>query len=188
MTSFYTDEELAEVGFTSLGRNVKLSRRTAIYGAGRISIGDNSRIDDFCVLSAGDDGISIGRHVHVAAMCLLFGRAKITLDDFSGLSGRVSVYSSSDDYSGQFMTNPTVPDELTGVESHAVRIGKHVIVGAGSVILPGAVCNDGCAVGALSLVKGVLAENFLHSGTPARPIRERRTEMFDLEKKLLSHE
>ena len=104
--SFYSQEELVCLGFKRLGRGVSLSRKASIYNAANIEIGDFSRIDDFCVLSAGEGGIFIGRHVHVAIYCSLIGNGMIELGDYSGLSSRVSIYSSNDDYSGEFMTNP----------------------------------------------------------------------------------
>ena len=156
--SYYSEDELPRLGFSHLGRDVKLSRRASVYGASRIAVGDHSRIDDFCVLSAGEGGIHIGQYVHIAAMCTLIGKGRISISDLSTLSGRVSVYSSTDDYSGAAMTNPTVPAEMTNVDHRPVWIGRHVIVGCGSVILPGAVLEEGVAVGALSLVKGRLQE------------------------------
>ena len=33
------------------------------------------------------------------------------MKDFSGISSRCTIYAESDDYSGKFLTNPTVPDE-----------------------------------------------------------------------------
>ena len=69
-TSFYTDEELKEIGFKSYGKNVLLSRKTSIYGANNISIGNNVRIDDFCILSG---NITLGNYIHIASACLLFG-------------------------------------------------------------------------------------------------------------------
>ncbi|MBB4200280.1 galactoside O-acetyltransferase [Rhodoblastus sphagnicola] len=172
--SYYDAHELAQLGFAAIGKDVKISRLASIYGASRIAIGDHSRIDDFCVLSAGTDGILIGRHVHVAVMCAIMGAAEIRLDDYSGLSSRVSVYSSTDDYSGSAMTNPTVPAEYLNVMSQPVLIGRHVIVGAGSVILPGAILHEGAALGSLSLARGELEGFAIHAGTPARRIAERK--------------
>ena len=77
------------------------------------------------------------------------------------------MYSSSDDYSGAYMTNPTVPAELTNVDHSYVLIGRHVIVGAGSVLLPGAMLDNGVAVGSLSLVKGHLLRDTIYAGVPA---------------------
>ena len=112
-----------------------------------ISVGNNVRVDDFCVLAAGVGGINIGDYVHIAVGCSLIGAGKITLSDFSGLSSRVAIYSSTDDYSGATMTNPTVPSKYTGVINADVFLGKHVIIGSGSVILPGITLEVGAAVG-----------------------------------------
>lgn len=183
--TFLSEHELLAVGFANVGDNVQVSRRAAIYGASRISIGDNSRIDDFCVLSAGEGGISIGSHCHIAVMCSLIGAAKIFLGDFAGLSSRVSIYSSSDDYSGSAMSNPTVPSSYTAVDNAPVRIGRHVLIGSGSVILPGIEIEDGAAVGALSLVTRSLEEVAIYSGVPAKRISARKTTIFELEKEFL---
>lgn len=50
---FYTREELERIGFKSIGENVLISDKTSIYSPQNISIGNNVRIDDYCVLSAG---------------------------------------------------------------------------------------------------------------------------------------
>lgn len=179
MSAHLSIEELAQMGLRH-GARPMVSRRASIYGAPRIVLGDDVRIDDFCVLSAGAGGIDIGSHVHVAAFVTLIGRGRITLSNYSGLSARVSVYSSSDDYSGEWMTNPTVPESFTNVQHADVFLGPHVIVGAGSVILPGAVLAEGCAVGALSLVRGSHEEFTVISGVPARRIGQRSRRLLDL--------
>lgn len=184
--SYYSQAELRELGLKDFGERVRISRKASVYGAGNISVGNDVRIDDFCVLAAGEGGLRIGTFVHVAVHCSLIGRALIQLGDFSGLSSRVSVYSSSDDYSGIRLTNPTVPPEFTGVEHAEVIIGRHVIVGSGSVILPGAVIEQGAAVGALSLVRGRLREFTVYLGSPARKIGERKRDLLELERRLMA--
>ncbi len=185
MMAFLSKQELAAVGFAKLGDNVQVSRHASFYGASRITIGDNSRIDDFCVLSAGDGGITIGAHCHIAVMCSLIGAAQISLGDFSGLSSRVSVYSSSDDYSGATMSNPTVPTAYKAVDTAPVVIGRHALIGSGAVILPGIRIADGAAVGALSLVTKDLDQVAIYSGVPAKQIADRKTDMFELEKEFI---
>lgn len=177
---------IERMGFASVGANVQISDRASFYGTARIALGDNVRVDDFCVLTAGVGGINIGQHVHIAVYSSLIGAGKITLSDFSGLSSRVSIYSSSDDYSGATMTNPTVPSEFTGVTHADVFLGKHVIVGSGSVILPGVTLEEGVAVGALSLVTKRCAAFGIYAGNPARRIKERRRDFLELEKRLLA--
>lgn len=182
--AFLTDEQIKSFGFASVGSNVLISDKASIYNPGNIEIGSNVRVDDYCVLSAGLGGIVLGSYVHVAVFCSLIGVGKITLCDFSGLSSRVSVYSSNDDYSGKHLTNPTVPSQFTGVESADVFLGKHVIVGSGSVILPGVVLEEGVAVAALSLVSKNCSAFGVYSGN--RRIAERHRELLALEKKFLS--
>jgi len=176
--------EIERMGFAAVGDNVMISDRASFYNCAAISIGDNSRIDDFCVLAAGDGGIRIGRFVHIAVGSTLIGAGRITMSDFSGFSSRVSVYSSSDDYSGTFMTNPTVPSEFTHVKHADVFVGKHVIVGSGSVILPGITLGEGVAIGALSLVTKDCDPFGIYSGNPARRIKARSRNLLELESQL----
>lgn len=176
-TSFLSPDEVAGLGFAAVGREVQISRFCRIYGAARMRLGDRVRIDDFAILT-GD--ISIGSHVHVAAHAALHGGAGITLDDFSGISARVTIYSVTDDFSGASLTSPQVPDDYRAVEAAPVRLGRHVIIGAGSVILPGCQAGDGAAVGAMSLVKGDLAAWSIYHGIPARRQGERRRDLLAL--------
>ena len=175
------------MGFASVGANVQISDKASFYGVGRIALGNNVRIDDFCVLSAGAGGISIGQHVHIAVYSSLIGAGKISLSDFCNVSSRVSIYSSSDDYSGATMTNPTVPSEYTGVTHADVFLGRHVIVGSGSVILPGVTLEVGVAVGALSLVTKSCTAFGIYSGNPARRISDRKRDLLELEQRFMAN-
>lgn len=172
--AFYSKQQLIELGFKSIGENVKVSDKASIYNAGNISIGDNTRIDDFCIISAGDGGINIGRNVHVACYTLIIGAGKIDIGNYVGLSSRVAVYSSSDDYSGEFLTNPTVPEEYTNVDTAPIYFGEHALIGSGSVVLPGVHIGVGVAVGALSLITKNLNEWQIYSGVPAKRLKERK--------------
>ena len=91
--AFLTEEELKRVGFKSLGKNVKVSNKASIYAPQNISIGNNVRIDDFCVLSAFDGYINLHNHIHIAVFCNLTGKGGIEMLEYSGLSSRVSLYS-----------------------------------------------------------------------------------------------
>ena len=182
--AFLSRQALRRLGFAAVGTDVSISDRASIYGASRIALGSHVRIDDFCVLSAGEEGMRIGSYVHIAPHCSLIGKALIELGDFSGLSSRVALYSSSDDYSGAGLTNPTVPAEYRRVTDAPVRIGRHVIIGAGAVILPGVTIGEGAAVGALALVHRSLEPFTISSGIPARRVGERSRALLELEVQL----
>ena len=184
--AWLSQPQLQALGFARLGSDVLISERAAVYGCSDIQIGSHVRIDDFCVLSAGRGCILVGDYVHIAVHCALMGRETIELGDFAGLSSRVSIYSSSDDYSGGALTNPTVPEDFRAVTHARVKLGKHVIVGAGSVVLPGVSLGDGVAVGALSLVTKNCEEFGTYLGVPAKRIGTRRRDLLDLEERLRS--
>ena len=180
--SFLNDEEVGRLGLAYAGVGIRISRLASLHNTSVISIGDFSRIDDFCVLSAGEGGIEIGRHVHVAAFSSLIGKGKITLADFANISSRCSIYSSNDDYSGACMTNPTVPTAYTNVLSGPVTVCKHVIVGSGSVVMPNVTLGEGAAVGALSLVRSDCEPFWIYVGVPARKVKARRRDLLALER------
>lgn len=186
MSSFYSDEELRNIGFKKLGKNVLISKKTSIYGAEDISIGNNVRIDDFCVLSG---NISIGNYVHIAVYCGLFGGNEgIELKDFTCLSSKCMVYSKSDDFSGEHLTNPMVPEFYLGIIHKKVILEKHVVVGTGSTILPGVVIGEGSSVGSMSLVNKSLDEWGIYVGIPCKKVKDRSKKLLELEKDFIKEQ
>jgi galactoside O-acetyltransferase len=184
MTGFYTLDELASFGFKQIGENVLISNQCRIFSPHKIEIGSNVRIDDFCILSGGK-GVKIGSNVHVASHCNISGGGGIFIGDYSGFSTKVSIFSASDDFSGISMTNPTIPDAFKRVTYAPVTIHKHVIVGANSVVLPGVTINEGCAIGALTLIKNDCEAFSIYSGNPAQKVGNRLKGILKLEKKYL---
>lgn len=80
--SFLSQSELQKLNFKNLGKNVLIRNKASIYNQENISIGDNSRMDDFCVISG---SVTIGQNVHIAVFCnIAGGTAGITPQDFSG--------------------------------------------------------------------------------------------------------
>ena len=69
MDSFYSQNELLELGFKKIGTNVLISKKSSIYNAQNIEIGDNVRIDDFCLLSG---TIKLGNYIHIGAYSALY--------------------------------------------------------------------------------------------------------------------
>jgi len=150
-----------------------------------VEIGSNVRIDAHCIITAGPGRVTIGDNVHVGAATHLFGTTGITIADFANISSRVSLFSTNDDYTDGYLTNPTVPDELRKVTGAPVAIERHAIIGCGTVVLPGVVVGTGAAVGALSLVKDDVEPFSVVAGTPARPIGTRNRERLEaLERRL----
>lgn len=183
MNSFYSNEELAKIGFHSVGENVLISKKASIYKPELIDIGNNVRIDDFCILSG---NIKLHNYIHISACCCLFGGSSgIEFFDFTGLSSRSAVYAESDDYSGMAMTNPMVPMEYRKVTGGKVVFEKHALVGTGSTILPGVILGEGVSVGSMSLVLKDLEPWGIYVGIPCKRIKNRDRNIIELENKLL---
>ncbi len=181
MNSFYSEEELGGLGLKSFGHDVKISRKASIYNPERIEIGSHVRIDDFCVISACRDGwVKIGSHCYIGAMGFVEATSGFEMEDFSTLAARVTVYGGSDDYSGDYLTNPCVPERFRNVVSGRVTLGAHSIVGTCSVVLPGVTIGKGSAVGAFSLVTASLPPGGIYVGSPARFLKKRTDGLFTL--------
>lgn len=184
MNTFYTEEELSTLGIKQYGKHVLIGKNVMIYNPEKLVLGNDVRIDDFCVLSG---NIVLGNNIHISHFCGLYGGDKgIWMEDFSGLSSKVTVYAVSDDYTGRSMTNPMVPAEYKPYAYSAkVCIEKHGIVGAGSIILPGVVVQEGTSIGAMSLVTKTTDPWGVYVGTPAKKMKERSRELLELEKQYL---
>ncbi|RTY67261.1 acyltransferase [Pseudomonas veronii] len=184
--AFIPEEKLKKMGFKSLGNNVKISDKAAIYNCDQISIGDHTRIDDFCVISG---SVTFGRNVHIAIFCnVAGGEPGVTMEDFSGLAYGCQVFAQSDDYSGMTLTNPTVPAAYKKEAKSAIRIGRHVIIGTSSLVLPGVDLADGCSVGALSMVTKSTEPWGIYFGAPAKRIKNRKKDLLELEAAYLASE
>jgi len=171
MNSFYSQEELKGLGFKQLGNSVLISRNATFYGTENMIIGNHVRIDDFCILSG---KITLASHIHISAYCALYGSFGIQMHDYTGLSPRCSVFSSVDDFSGDYLISPMSNKEFTNVTGGPVIINRYSQIGASCVIFPDLTIQEGVAVGAMSLVKNSLTEWGIYTGIPAIRISDRK--------------
>lgn len=184
--AYLSKEQLAAMGFKSVGENVKVSDKASIYNPESIALGDHSRIDDFCVISG---RVLIGSYCHITPMCLIAGGTPgITLSDFCTLAYGVKVFSQSDDYSGTTMVNSLIPKKYKDEYLAEVILERQVIVGAGSVIFPGVIVREGCSVGALTLVNKSTQPWGVYAGNPARRIKDRKQNLLQLEAQFLKEQ
>ena len=174
------------MGFQHLGKEVQISDKASFYNTERISIGDNTRIDDFCILSAGTGGIQVGSFIHIGCYSSFLGDAPIVLHDFCAVSGRVAFYSHIDDTSGEYLVQPTFPKEYRHIISGPIIVERHGLVGAGSIVFPNVTIGVGAFVGALSLVKDNCEPFWVYGGVPAKKIKLRKKDFLELEKKFLN--
>ena len=171
MTSFYSEDELSQLGLKSYGSNVLISRFASIYSPHTIEIGSNVRIDDFCILSG---KIKIGNWCRISAYCALYGSMGIVMEGCCGISPRSTILSATDDYSGDWLIGPHYPKELTNVTGGAVVLGKFSQIGTNNVIFPNITVGVGAVTGAMTLVNKNLNPWTQNFGIPVREIKPRK--------------
>lgn len=177
MNSFYSESELKQIGIKHYGKNVLISRYARIYSPHSLIIGDDVRIDDFCILSG---IIEIGSRVHISAYSALYGSKGIVINDDSGVSARTIIYSAIDDFSGSYLIGPMQNENKTNVTGGLVTLERFTQVGAGSILFPNITIHEGTVVGAMSLVKQSTPEWCIYAGVPAKFIKKRSKRLLEL--------
>lgn len=177
-TSFLTYDELSAFGFKSIGQDCKISRYARFYGVQNISIGDNVRIDDFCIISG---NVSIGSNIHISAYVALYGSKGIIIEDYAGISSRSTIYSAMDDFSGDYLVGPVHPKEYTNVTGGIVSIKKYSQIGASCLVFPNLTIGEGSVIGAMSMVRHSVDKWGIYAGVPVIKIKDRSDKLKQME-------
>jgi acetyltransferase-like isoleucine patch superfamily enzyme len=144
------------------------------FGYGVISVKQQSRIDAYSVITSGPAGVKIGKWVHIGSHVAIHGGGgPVRIEDGVSLSGRVTLYTSNDDFSGGDLIGPTFADKFRHVENDAVTLEQCVAVGVGSVVLPGVTMFRGAACGALCVVRKNVSAGDVVAGNPQQVITKR---------------
>jgi len=177
MDGYLSKDELAQAGFAAVGDDVWVHRTAVIINPSSLMIGDRVRIDAYAVVTCGEEGCSIGSFVHVGPQVFVAGMGGFDLRSYSTVSAGARLMTTSDDFSGAFLTGPLVPPGETAPARRRIVIGEHAVVGVNSVVIAGGELGEGAVLGALSLAKRPLAPWFIHAGVPARALRARSREL-----------
>jgi galactoside O-acetyltransferase len=169
----------------SCGKNVIIGKTVRIRYPELVEIADNVIIDDFTYIST---ALKLHSCVHISSGCKIIGgrMAYVEMYPYSTLAPNVVLSAGTDDYTSGIAT-PLVPMKFKGnARIGRIILKKHCIVGAGSVVLPDVIFEEGACLGALSLANKSLEEYKLYAGIPARFIKTRsKIEILSLENQLM---
>lgn len=184
-----SESQIANIGFKKIGKCCQISERAVFHNPEKMVIGNYCRIDDFTVISA---PIELADYIHIGSHCSIVGKQKLTMQNYSGLSSHCAVFTSSDNYDGQYMTNPCIPEQVNGTqirktESAEIIIHTHTVVGCRCTILAGTEIGSGSAIYAHSLLNGYYEPRSIYAGTPAKFVKSRKNNIFELEKQWHDH-
>lgn len=183
---FISNRRVVRMGLERVGQDVKIDEDVRIIGAARLSVGSHVRMDAQVLISCPGPRVQLGDHVHLATGSLLFCGGGVTIDSFVGISARASLFSETDDFTEGFLTGPTIPRRFRKVTTGRIRVGRHVVIGAGCVVLPNVTIGEGATIGALSLVTTDVEPFAVMAGTPARKVGTRNAaRLRELERRFL---
>jgi galactoside O-acetyltransferase len=181
--NYLSEDEVKNFGFKSVGKDILISRKSCIYGAERMTLGDNIRIDDFAILTG---NIQLGNHIHIAAMTYISGTEEhIIFEDFTGVSPFVYVSTSSADYSGRSLFSPVIPQEFRIEKIGPIIIRKFSVIGTHSFIMPNVELAEGTSVGAMSFMRKNSKPWTIYFGCPAQAIGIRERGIIDKSREFL---
>ncbi|MGR4893335.1 acyltransferase [Sphingopyxis sp. LARHCG72] len=176
---YYCSEELRGFGFAHVGENVQIAKNCTIIGLEHISFGDHVRIDGFTTLVAAAP-MTFGNRIHVGGLCHFVASEPLTMGDFFGASQGVKIYTASDDYTGRGLVGPMVPAELRRATRRPIALGDFTLIGANSILLPGANMAEGATLGAQSLSAKPMEEWTIYFGAPAKRVKSRSRRCVEL--------
>lgn len=170
----FSSDELLQMGM-KIGSNVQIHRSVVLINPEMIEVGNNVRIDAHVIITA-KQHVKIGNFIHIGAAVHIFGSAGVELQDYCGISSRVSIFTTTDDYSEGYLSNPTIPENFKKSKAEKVIIEKHVLIGCGTVIMPGVVLRFGCSVGALTFVRKTVPSGAIVAGPKMERVGTRNLE------------
>lgn len=172
----------------SCGVGVKVFEGCALVPPELIDIGNYTQIDAGVRVFAGE-GVTLGRHVHLALGSSISGGGTCVVGDFAGIGAGVRIVTGSEEIAGDGLTNPTIPSSFRSVRRATVIIGKHAVLFTNVTVLPGVTVGEGAVVAAGSVVHRDLKPWGIFAGTPLVQVGERRRDrILELSVDLLSME
>lgn len=153
-----------------VGEDVQVFEHALVLKPETISIGDHSRIDDYCRLEGGE-ALQIGRHVHVSSFSSVIGGGTCLIGDMGDVAHGARVITGSDQQDAAMSTMS--PAEWRHVELSTVVIDHLAFLANNAVMLPGTSLGVGAIGAAGSVVTKPIPPWEIWSGVPARPLRVR---------------
>lgn len=130
-----------------VGKNVSIFPGVYFENIEKLTIGDNVSIHQMCYIDA-EGGIEIGNNVSIAH--------------------RTTILSSNHNYA-----DINIPIKYQGMILKNTIIENNIWIGCNSVILAGVHIEDGCVIGAGTIVSKNIEKNSIAVGCPAKIIKKR---------------
>lgn len=169
------DEDIKkELGYC--GNNVYIGRNVIFTNPKKVILGDNVRIDPFCLITT---ELEVGSYAQICSHAVLGGGAqhKITLGKWNFIGYGSKLFCASEDYSGEY--GPV--NEFWGnnkIFRGNITFKDYSGIASDVVVLPEVTFPEGCTIGASSFVysKSELLEWSVFLGNPLKFHKNRNKE------------
>ena len=181
LESHYLDEnELADLGIASVGKNVRVSEDAIIIGLENISLGSNIRIDSYNVILSKRGKFVVGNNVHIEPSSSIVTHFGVEIGNFCTISHGSRLYTASANYSGDYFTNVFPEAKYQVPKTGQIILEDHVMIGGNCVIMPGVTLGEGAAIGALSFIRKSVEGWAIYGGNPLKRLGDRKKTIKDI--------
>lgn len=158
----------------SLGTDVFISANVEIRRPHLASIGSHIAIDTgfYCTTR-----LEIGDYIHIAPYVTVIGgeQGLLKMDHFSGIAAGSRIVCGSEEYLGEGLVGPTMPDKYRDkIIIAPVVFERFSTIGSNVVVMPGVTLGEGSVVGACALVTKDTEPWTIYTGIPAKAVKARR--------------
>ena len=134
-----------------------------------IRVGENSVIDSFVKIKpvGGRGDVLIGNHSVINSGCVIYSGNGVTIGDNVAIAANCVFAPVNHEFSDR---NRLIRDQRFRPSKGGILVEDDVWIGAGCVLLDGAILRRGCVIGAMSLVSGEVPAYSIQAGNPLRAL------------------
>jgi galactoside O-acetyltransferase len=161
--------------FKNIGDDVFINETAIIKKPNLCDIGSHNAIDNGVTIST---QLVMGDYIHIAPYVVVIGgeKSKLILEDFSFIASGTKIVCGSEDYTGNGLVGPTIPEEFRSINYTTVKFEKYAGCGVNCSIMPGVTLSEGSILGANSLLTKDTEPWTIYVGSPAKPVKIRDKE------------
>ena len=133
----------------------------------RIVVGEKSVIDSFVKIkpAGGSGDVVIGKRVIINSGCVIYTGNGLTVGDDTAIAANCVFAPVNHAYDRK---DQLIREQRFKSSKGGIIIEEDVWIGAGCVLLDGAILRKGCVIGAMSLVRGEVPAYSIQAGNPLR--------------------
>lgn len=160
-----------------IGTDVVVDANTKFVRPELVELGNHVAIDwgFYCTTA-----LKVGDYVHISPHVAVIGgrQTGLVIENFCFISVGARMVCGSEHFHGAGLIGPLIPDEFKDEQTlEPIVMQAFSGVCANSVVMPGVVMAEGSILGANSFLKENTQPWTIYAGSPARPIKIRRSDV-----------